>query len=73
MTYIYDNLQIGCKFTNDKGTIHWSHTEPLMQYNFNFDLYQAFKQLEYTKTWKQREAVDENSFPVITCNSKKAC
>ena len=27
---IYDNLQIGCKFTNDKGTLHWSHTEPLM-------------------------------------------
>ena len=25
---IYDNLQIGCKFTNDKETLHWSHTEP---------------------------------------------
>jgi len=24
------NLQIGCKFTNDKGTSHWSHTEPLI-------------------------------------------
>ena len=25
------NLQIGCKFTNDKGTLHRSHIEPLMQ------------------------------------------
>ena len=30
---IYDNLQIGCKFTNDKGTLHWSHTEPLIRIN----------------------------------------
>ena len=25
-----NNLQIDCKFTNDKGTLHWSHIEPLM-------------------------------------------
>ena len=28
---IYDNLQVGCKFTDDKGTLHLSHTEPLMK------------------------------------------
>ena len=27
---VNDNLHKGCKFTNDKGTLHWSHTEPLM-------------------------------------------
>jgi len=27
-------------------------------FDFNFDLYQAFKQHGYTKTWKQREAVN---------------
>ena len=27
-------------------------------FDFNLDLYQAFKQHEYTKTWKQREAVN---------------
>ena len=27
---VNDNLQKGCKFTNDKGTLHWSHTESLM-------------------------------------------
>ena len=26
-------------------------------FDFNFDLYSAFKQNEYTKTWKQRETV----------------
>ena len=26
----YCKFTIGCKFTNDKGTLHWSHTEPLM-------------------------------------------
>ena len=28
-----------------------------MTFDFNFDLYQAFKQHGYTKTWKQKEAV----------------
>ena len=32
----------------------------------NFDLYQAFKQHGYTKVWKQREAVNLQSFPLIT-------
>ena len=27
-------------------------------FNFNFDLYKAFKQCGYTKTWKQRETVN---------------
>jgi len=36
---IYDNLQIGCKFTNDKGTLHWSHTEPLMATSIQFIQY----------------------------------
>ena len=35
-------------------------------YEFNFDLYQAFKQHEYTKIWKQREAVNSKSFSLIT-------
>ena len=26
-------------------------------FNFNFDLYKAFKQYGYIKTWKQRETV----------------
>ena len=26
--------------------------------NFNFDLYQAFKQQGYAQTWKQREALN---------------
>ena len=29
-----------------------------MKTTFDLDLYQAFKQLGYTKTWKQREAVE---------------
>ena len=33
----------------------------------NFYLYQAFKQHGYTKTWKQREAVNFKSFSVFTC------
>ena len=35
-------------------------------FDFNFDLYQAFKQHGYTKTWKQREAVNYKSFSLIT-------
>ena len=31
-------------------------------FDFNFDLYQAFKQHGCTKTWKQREAVNPKSF-----------
>ena len=27
-------------------------------FEFNFDLYKTFKQHAYTKTWKQREAVN---------------
>ena len=27
-------------------------------FDLNFELYQAFKQHEYTKTWKQRKAVN---------------
>ena len=33
----------------------------------NFDFYQAFKQHGYTKTWKQREAVNLKSFSLNTC------
>ena len=29
-----------------------------MTFDLNFDLYQAFKQHGYTKTWKHREAVN---------------
>ena len=36
-------------------------------FEFNFDSYQAFKQHGYTKVWKQREAVNLQSFPLITC------
>ena len=35
--------------------------------DFNFDLYQAFKQHGYTKTWKRRETVNLKSFFLITC------
>ena len=34
-------------------------------FDFNFDLFQAFKQHGYTKTWKQRKVVDEKSFSLI--------
>ena len=33
---IYNNLQKDCKFTYDKGTLHWSHTEPLMFHGETF-------------------------------------
>ena len=36
-------------------------------FDFNFDLYSAFKQLGYTKTWKQKEAVNLKSSTLITC------
>ena len=36
-------------------------------FDFNFDLYQAFKQHGYTKTWKQREEVYLKSVSLITC------
>ena len=36
-------------------------------FEFNFDLYQTFKQHGYTKTWKQRKAVNFKSFSLITC------
>ena len=32
----------------------------------NFDSYQAFKQHGWTKTWRQREAINQNSFSLIT-------
>ena len=38
-----------------------------MTFDLNFDLYQAFKQHGYAKTWKQREAVNLKSFTLITC------
>ena len=34
-------------------------------FDLNLDLYQAFKQHGYTKTWKQREAVHYKSFSLI--------
>ena len=34
--------------------------------DFNFDLYQVFKQHGYTKTWKQREVIIVKSFSFIT-------
>ena len=37
-----------------------------MTFDFNFDLYKAFKEHRYTKTSKQREAVIK-SFSLITC------
>ena len=37
-------------------------------FDFNFDLYQVFKQDVYTKTWTQWEAVDYNSFSLINSN-----
>ena len=36
-------------------------------FDFNFDFYHAFKQHGYTKTWKQKEAVNLKSFSFITC------
>ena len=36
-------------------------------FRFNFDLYQAFKQHGYTKSWKQSEAVKRKSFSFIAC------
>ena len=35
-------------------------------FDFNFDLYQAFKQHGYTKTWKQRKAANLKSFSLNT-------
>ena len=35
-------------------------------FDSNFELYQAFKQLGY-KTWKQREAVNKESFSLVAC------
>ena len=31
-------------------------------FDLNIDLYQAFKQHGYTKTWKQRETVNKKAF-----------
>ena len=45
-------------------------------FELNFDLFQAFKQHEYTKIWKQREFVNSESSTLITCKlviRKKAC
>jgi len=39
-------------------------------FDFNFDSYQAFKQHGYTKTWKQREAVNLKSFSLFTFELK---
>ena len=36
-------------------------------FDFTFELCQTFKQRGYTKTWKQREAVNLKSFSKITC------
>ena len=36
-------------------------------FDLNIDLYQAFKQHGYTKTWKQRETVNLKSFTLFTC------
>ena len=36
-------------------------------FDFNFDLYQAFKRPGCTQTWKQREAVNLNSFSLNAC------
>ena len=36
-------------------------------FEFNFNLYQAFKQHRYTKIWKKKEAVNLISFFFITC------
>ena len=36
-------------------------------FDFNFDLYLAFEQQEYIKTWKQREAWQLYSFSLIIC------
>ena len=36
-------------------------------FELNFDFYQAFKQHEYTKIWKERKAVNLKSFTLITC------
>ena len=36
-------------------------------FDFNFDLYQAFKQHGYTETRKRREAANKESFSLITC------
>ena len=36
-------------------------------FELHFNFYQAFKQQEYTKIWKQREAVNLKSFTLISC------
>ena len=36
-------------------------------FKLNFELYHDFKQHEYTKIWKQREACTSKSFSLITC------
>ncbi len=59
---IYYNLQIGCKFTNDKGTLRWSHTEPLMDildiwiswYIFEIFWSRFFPQNMFTQTFWSR-------------------
>ena len=42
-------------------------------FDFQFDKYLAFKKHWYTKTLKQREDVNLQTFFLITCNSIKAC
>ena len=37
-------------------------------FEWNFNKYHAFKQHEYTKLWKQREAINQKRFSLITCN-----
>ena len=39
----------------------------IMKTTFNFHFYQSLKHHGYTKTWKQREAVNLKSFSEISC------
>ena len=44
-----------------------SELESKTTFDFNFNLYQAFKQHGYTKTLKQRENFNNKNFSLITC------
>ena len=54
------------RYTNTYGVGDYTNTMKTTFY-CNFDLYQAFKQHGYTKTWKQREAVNWKSSSLIIC------
>ena len=67
---ICNNLELFISFLSTTGV---GDNINIMKTTFelNFDSYQAFKQHEYTKIWKQRKAVNLKIFTLITCKLVK--